>query len=139
MQVITSTASLPQSAEWVMSSLPDSFTVVLENTSSFFPQYDRLALTVNIEGKVGESDDLGKSKFSVAIKNLHSLDGAYPGECLHDHPDTKAYVSSEDTKSRLTAALDLWGETITDQERMDVWLSGGDIAEVLLRLATSQT
>lgn len=112
--------NLPETGEWVLSPEPNAFVVTLMNDTPFFTQYDRLAAKIVIE-LLGDGDSPEKSKFKIGIVGLCSVDGKIPGEDIGEN--VADFMQAPGIQDRITAALDLWGEQVSDEERMDVWMS----------------
>lgn len=130
MEVVKST-KVPTEGEWVMSTMPERFTIVVKNNGPFFAGHDRLAIMVKNHGVVGEGDATGRSKFSLGITGIRALDGQFPGEDLTDSPEARLYCNAEGFEKTVSGALDLWAENTTQEERMEVWMAGSDISKLL--------
>lgn len=124
MQVIKSRQT-PTEPEWIMSPLPNKFNVVFNNDTGFITGYDRVAVVAELREKVADSPEPGKSIFMIAIVGLRSLaPGDLPGETLDKVPDAQEFCAK--IQSRLTAALDLWADNTSFDERMEVWMTDND-------------
>lgn len=117
---VSKDGNLPETGEWVVSPEPNAFVVTLMNDTAFFTQYDRLAVKIVIE-HLGEGEVPEKSKFKIGIVGICSLNGKIPGEDVGEN--ITEFMQAPGIQDRITAALDLWGEQVTDEERMNVWMS----------------
>lgn len=124
MYVVTNGNDIPETGEWIMSPDRNKFVVTLENNGPFFKDYDRLAVLANVREKVGESEDPDKSKFMVGIQGLRSLDGKNPDKNLDKEEEAQLYFRHESFQGRLADALNLWAESITEEQKEDVWAMG---------------
>ncbi len=124
MEVVTSATKIPTTDEWVMSTEPTKFVIVLRNDTEFFKDYDRVAVLCRVGDRVVDSSEPNKSQFSVHITGFRALIGKEPGEDLDDHPDVQAFCRSPGFEDKIADALNLWGTAITEDQKMDVWMAG---------------
>jgi len=121
MKVITN-HTIPETGEWILSTEPDHFAITLFNDSGLLTDYDRLTALVVIEDRVGDGETPDRSLFRIAIVGIRSLDGKLPGENLDKHPQVKEMAQNPVYAKKISAALDLWATTITEDEKVEVWL-----------------
>ncbi len=126
MQVINDFSQLPTAeGEWILSTMPDNFVIVLKNDTELFSGYARIAVLARVGERQGDSEtDPEKGRYMVHINGFREVEGHEPGDALDNHPDVQAFCRLPTFEPRLTAALNLWVENITEDQKMAVWMAG---------------
>jgi hypothetical protein len=130
---------IPATGEWVLSTDPNRYVVVMVNDTEFLKQYDRVAIMCSIGKPIGVDDP--SSEFQPTIVKVHGLstvDGRVPGEKITFTPECNDFLLA--LGQRIGDALNHWLDTTSKERMEEIWAMGNrNLLDVLLEAITASS